>query len=149
MRARSHRSPGYAITLVASSTSHVIHSAEMTSCPPSTFSASASATAGAPATDASNPDAAAASSAPARFTPPVPEDLGLLAARMLLEEIKRGGCVDRGWEWLVSTMLVLGAEDVGRVKVAGPFDASLCVLFAALSSVNPSFVLTLLCTCQY
>jgi RNA 3'-terminal phosphate cyclase-like protein len=55
----------------------------------------------------------------------VPEDLGLLAARQLLAEIKRGGCCDRGWEWLVTTMVVLGAEDVGRVRVAGPFEAGL------------------------
>lgn len=104
-----NRSPGYAITLVASSTSHVIHSAEATSCPP-------------PSTTATDPSSGAVTE---RFTPPVPEDLGQFAARLLLEEIKRGGCADRGWEWLVSTMLVLGAEDVGRVKVAGPFEAGL------------------------
>ncbi|GAA6025463.1 hypothetical protein JCM8202_003620 [Rhodotorula sphaerocarpa] len=103
----SGKSPGYAITLVASSTSHVIHSAEATSCPP-------------PSTTATDPSSGAVTE---RFTPPVPEDLGQFAARLLLEEIKRGGCADRGWEWLVSTMLVLGAEDVGRVKVAGPFEA--------------------------
>ncbi|GAA6007932.1 rRNA-processing endoribonuclease [Rhodotorula paludigena] len=98
----SGKSPGYAITLVGSSTSHVLHSAEASSCPPSTSSPSAE-----------------------RFTPPVPEDLGVLAARLLLDEIRRGGCVDRAWEWLVTTMLVLGAEDVGKVMLAGPFDAFL------------------------
>ncbi|KWU42061.1 18S rRNA biogenesis protein [Rhodotorula sp. JG-1b] len=105
----SGKSPGYAITLVATSTSHVIHSAEASSCPPPSSKVSSSST----TRTADSPG----------WTPPVPEDLGLLAARQLLAEIKRGGCCDRGWEWLVTTMLVLGAEDVGRVKVAGPFEA--------------------------
>ncbi|TNY22320.1 RNA 3'-terminal phosphate cyclase/enolpyruvate transferase [Rhodotorula diobovata] len=103
----SGKSPGYAITLVASSTSHVLHSAEATSCPPPASSSSSSAAAAEPA------------------HPPVPEDLGIAAARLLLDEVRRGGCVDRGWEWLVTTMLVLGGEDVGRVVVAGPFEAFL------------------------
>lgn len=92
----SLRSPGYALTLLASSTSHVLHSSESSSCPPSTQSEG--------------------------WTPPSPEDLGIQAARQLLEEIRRGGCVDRGWEWLVTLMLVLGGEDVGRATVAGPFE---------------------------
>ncbi|BGP28211.1 hypothetical protein JCM10295v2_007198 [Rhodotorula toruloides] len=58
-------------------------------------------------------------------SPQTPEDLGLIAARQLLTEIARGGCVDRGWEWLVTTMLVLGGEDVGKVRVAGPLEAGL------------------------
>ncbi|GAA6016668.1 hypothetical protein JCM10207_000142 [Rhodosporidiobolus poonsookiae] len=99
----SGKSPGYAITLVASSTSHVLHSAEASSCPPPSSSSSVNPT--------------------ERFTPPVPEDLGEQVARLLLTEIQRGGCVDRGWEWLVATMLVLGGEDVGRVMLGGPFDA--------------------------
>jgi hypothetical protein len=50
-------------------------------------------------------------------------------ARLLLDEIRRGGCVDRGWEWLVTTLLVLGGEDVGRVMLGGPFDAFLYAHF--------------------
>ncbi|GAA5919218.1 hypothetical protein JCM6882_002781 [Rhodosporidiobolus microsporus] len=96
----SGKSPGYAITLVASSTSHVLHSAESSSCPPPTVPTSS-------------------------WTPPVPEDLGVQVARQLLEEIRRGGCVDRGWEWLVGTMLVLGGEDVGKAMFGGPLDAFL------------------------
>ncbi|GEM11916.1 RNA 3'-terminal phosphate cyclase-like protein [Rhodotorula toruloides] len=94
----SGKSPGYAITLVASSTSHVLHSSESSSCPSRSTSSS---------------------------SPQTPEDLGLIAARQLLTEIARGGCVDRGWEWLVTTMLVLGGEDVGKVRVAGPLEAGL------------------------
>ncbi|BGP36038.1 hypothetical protein JCM10296v2_007890 [Rhodotorula toruloides] len=94
----SGKSPGYAITLVASSTSHVLHSSESSSCPPASTTSTA---------------------------PQTPEDLGVLAARQLLSQIARGGCVDRGWEWLVTTLLVLGGEDVGKVRVAGPLDAAL------------------------
>jgi len=35
--------------------------------------------------------------------------------------------VDRGWEWIVTTMLVLGGEDVGKVKIGGPMEAFLLV----------------------
>ncbi|KDE03633.1 18S rRNA biogenesis protein RCL1 [Microbotryum lychnidis-dioicae p1A1 Lamole] len=93
----SGKSPGYALTLVASSTSQVIHSTEASSCPPLRK--------------------------PENWAPPSPEELGVQAAQELLEEIRRGGCVDRGWEWLVTLMLVLGGEDVGKCTIAGPFDA--------------------------
>lgn len=36
--------------------------------------------------------------------------------------------MDRGWEWLVTLMLVLGGEDVGRATIAGPFDPGLFVI---------------------
>ena len=55
-----------------------------------------------------------------------PEDLALVAARSLLSEIVRGGCVDRGCESLVTTMMTLGTEgDVVRCLVGGPLDAFL------------------------
>lgn len=103
----NNRSPGYALTLLASSTSHVLHSSEATSCPP-------------PEDPSANKD----KNAPG-WSPPSPEDLGIMAARQLLEEMRRGGCVDRGWEWLVALMLVLGGEDVGRVTIGGPFETFL------------------------
>ena len=43
-----------------------------------------------------------------------PEDIALQAARSLLEEIQRGGCVDSKHQWLVLLLMVLGKEDVGR-----------------------------------
>lgn len=107
------RSPGYAITLVSSSTSHVLHSSEASSCPrPSTSTQ------------------AAEESTNSQRTP---EDLGIEAARQLLSEIRRGGCVDRGWEWLVTTMLVLGGEDVGKAKIGGPMEAFLSVPLPSVS----------------
>lgn len=104
----SGKSPGYALTLLGSSTSHVLHSSEASSCPPP----------GHPSLAPPRRGEVAAS-----WVPPSPEDLGVAAARQLLEEIRRGGCVDRGFEWLVATMLVLGGEDVGRATVGGPLDA--------------------------
>ena len=73
------RSPGYGLTLVAQSTTSVLHSAEALSPSSST-----------------------------------PEDIGLTAARQLLEELQTAGCVDRQHQWLVLLMMVLGKEDVGR-----------------------------------
>ena len=104
----SGKSPGYALTLLASSTSHVLHSSEASSCAPPSHPSLAPPRRGEPAPS---------------WVPPSPEDLGIAAARQLLEEIRRGGCVDRGFEWLVATMLVLGGEDVGRAMVGGPLDA--------------------------
>ena len=43
-----------------------------------------------------------------------PEDIALQAAALLLEEIKRGGCVDSKHQWLVMLLMALGKEDVGR-----------------------------------
>ncbi|KAJ3303045.1 hypothetical protein HDU76_005422 [Blyttiomyces sp. JEL0837] len=48
---------------------------------------------------------------------PTPEDLGVRAARLLLTEIKRGGCVDSVTQWLAVLMLALGPEDVGKVRI--------------------------------
>ena len=46
-----------------------------------------------------------------------PEEVALAASRALLVEIRRGGCVDRTHQCLVLLMMVLGSEDVGRVKM--------------------------------
>jgi len=49
-----------------------------------------------------------------------PEDIALQAARALLTEIERGGCVDQKHQTLVLLMMVLGSEDVGRCSMAEP-----------------------------
>ncbi len=85
--ANIHRSPGYGLTLVSQSTTSALNSAECLSSPPS------------------------ASSSRVQQTP---EDIGLHAARLLLDEISRGGCVDGKHQWLVLLMMVLGKEDVGK-----------------------------------
>lgn len=51
--------------------------------------------------------------------PVTPEDLALRASRELLLEIQRAGCVDRKHQWIALLFMVLGSEDVGRIKI-GP-----------------------------
>ncbi|KAF8519643.1 18S rRNA biogenesis protein [Hysterangium stoloniferum] len=78
----SGKSPGYALSLVAESTTSVLHCSEAVSIPGVT-----------------------------------PEELALAAARALLTEVKNGGCIDRRHQCLVLLMMVLGSEDVGRVRM--------------------------------
>jgi len=78
-------SPGYGLTLVSQSTTSALHSSECLSAPASSSS-----------------------------QPQVPEDIALHAARLLLDEISQGGCVDGKHQWLVLLLMVLGKEDVGR-----------------------------------
>lgn len=103
--ARVTRSPGFGLTLVATSTTTAVHSSEAISVPPS-----------------DSKDADAASSANANKTP---EELGAQAAFELLENLSRGSCVDKGMEWMACLLIALGSEDVGRVRIAGPLDAVL------------------------
>ncbi|TFK55090.1 18S rRNA biogenesis protein [Heliocybe sulcata] len=83
--ADSGHSPGYALSLLAESTTGALHCAEAVSQPGV-----------------------------------APEDIALAATRALLEEIRRGGCVDRKHQSLVLLMMVLGSEDVGRCRMGEP-----------------------------
>jgi RNA 3'-terminal phosphate cyclase-like protein len=47
------------------------------------------------------------------------EDVALQAARSLLTEIERGGCVDQKHQTLVLLKMVPGSEVVGRCRMAG------------------------------
>ena len=47
----------------------------------------------------------------------LPEDLGQKAAALLLEEIRRGGCIDTGAQSLAFILMSLGPEDVARIRV--------------------------------
>lgn len=47
----------------------------------------------------------------------LPEDLGTKAAAMLLEEVRRGGCVDTGAQTTALLLMCLGPEDVARIRV--------------------------------
>jgi len=82
----SGKSPGYALTLLAESTTSAIHCTE-------------------------------ASSHPSSSRQVTPEDVALTAARSLLVEAARGGCIDRKHQPLVLVMMVLGSEDVGRCRM--------------------------------
>ncbi|OCF75925.1 18S rRNA biogenesis protein RCL1 [Kwoniella mangroviensis CBS 8886] len=46
-----------------------------------------------------------------------PEDIALKAARLLLEEISTGGCVDSKHQWLIALLMALGKEDVSKVRM--------------------------------
>lgn len=108
--AESGKSPGFGLTLVATSTTTAIHSSEAISTPPPS---------------ASNPDPTSQSAEATKSANKTPEELGAQAAFELLENISRNSCIDKGMEWLVCLLIALGSEDVGRVRIAGPLDASL------------------------
>ncbi|KAL1917747.1 uncharacterized protein VTP21DRAFT_3581 [Calcarisporiella thermophila] len=79
--AESGKSPGFALSLVAESTTGALYCSE--------------------------------TAAEAGETP---EEVGDRGARMLLSEIRRGGCVSGLAQWLVVVGMVLGPEDVSRVR---------------------------------
>ncbi|KAF9577594.1 hypothetical protein BGW38_007100 [Lunasporangiospora selenospora] len=79
---KSGLSPGFAVSLLAKTTTSVYYSAEL---------------------------AGGAGQAP--------EDIGLQAARMLLSEIRKGGCVDSIAQTLTLLYMVLGPNDVSKVRV--------------------------------
>jgi len=91
----SGKSPGYGITLISQSTTSVLHSSECHSVP----AASSSTT-----TNTAVPSRAVQT----------PEEIALHAARLLLEDIATGGCVDSKHQWLVLLLMVLGKEDVSK-----------------------------------
>lgn len=82
----SGNSAGYSISLVAESNTGVLLSAEHT---------------------AGGPDAAQGE---------MPEDIGATCAELLLQEVKRGGVVDSTHQPLILQMMVLGPEDVCKVR---------------------------------
>lgn len=47
----------------------------------------------------------------------LPEDLGVKGAALVLEEIRRGGCVDTSAQTLAFFLMCLGPEDVARIRV--------------------------------
>lgn len=49
----------------------------------------------------------------------VPEDIGILAAHKLLEEIYRGGCVDSTFQWLTVLYMALGQKNISKF-LTGP-----------------------------
>ena len=47
----------------------------------------------------------------------LPEDLGVRCAAMLLDEIRKGGCIDSGAQSIAFLLMCLGPEDVSRIRV--------------------------------
>ncbi|KAL5015987.1 hypothetical protein ScPMuIL_005576 [Solemya velum] len=84
----SGKSPGFGLTLVAETTNGVFLCAESASKPKGSSQ-----------------------------NPTVPEDLGKTAAKLLLEEIYRGGCVDSSNQSTAALFMVLGQQDVSKVQI--------------------------------
>ncbi|KAI0041124.1 18S rRNA biogenesis protein [Auriscalpium vulgare] len=103
----SGKSPGYALTLLAESTTSAIHCSEVVSQPGV-----------------------------------APEDIAIQASRALLREIQRGGCVDERHQTLVLLMMVLGSEDVGRVRMAEPTERTIQFLRDVKIAFATSFKIT-------
>lgn len=104
----SGKSPGYALSLIAETTEGALYCSEGVSTP--------------------RPDPHSTKNKLKRETifgepkddgpmPTTPEEVALSASRALLLEIQRGGCVDRKHQWIVLLYMVLGSEDVGRVRM--------------------------------
>eukprot|EP01080_Neovahlkampfia_damariscottae_P003135 gene3135-5451_t len=54
----------------------------------------------------------------------VPEDLGILASKLLCDEIEKGGCVDTNNQWLMLLYMALCPEDVSKVRLGKLSDYS-------------------------
>ncbi|KAJ7219391.1 RNA 3'-terminal phosphate cyclase/enolpyruvate transferase [Mycena pura] len=100
----SGKSPGYALSLLAESTTSALYCAEAISQPGV-----------------------------------APEDIALRAARALLTEIEKGGCVDRQHQQLVLLMMVLGSEDVSRCRMGVPTPRTIQFLRDIRSFFGTSF----------
>lgn len=87
--ANSGKSPGFGLTLVAETLNGCFLSAEMSSTPQG------------------------------QGEPILPEDLGRNCAKLLLDEVYRGGCVDSSNQSLALLLMTLGQQDVSKVLL-GP-----------------------------
>jgi hypothetical protein len=74
--------------------------------------------------------------------PRSPEDLGRSAATALLETIARGGCIDEQTQSLVFTLMLLGPEDVSRVRVGSVSPSGIATLRLLRDVWGVSFKLT-------
>jgi RNA 3'-terminal phosphate cyclase-like protein len=64
-----------------------------------------------------------------------PEEVGRACAAGLLDEVRKGGCVGEWAQGWVLTAMVLGSEDVGRVRLGELTPTSYVALFA----LTPAF----------
>jgi RNA 3'-terminal phosphate cyclase-like protein len=108
----SGKSPGYALSLVAESTTDALLSSECAYQPRAHILESQEELTGSKdvlqlADEILEND----------YNFPTPEDLGIRAARLLLQEIKKGGCVDTFSQWLYVLFIALGPEDVGKFRI--------------------------------
>ncbi len=113
----SGKSPGYALTLVAESTTDCLLSAEC-AYQPRPYKNEINEII--PEMDALNtPPESNLCSSPLLndYQFPTPEDLGVRGSRLLLQEIKKGGCADTLSQWIHVLFIALGPEDVGKIRL--------------------------------
>jgi RNA 3'-terminal phosphate cyclase-like protein len=103
--AESGLSPGYAMTLVAESSTGALVSTECAYQPRKSDES-----------NTLNGEPVTSDMLVNDYTFPTPEDLGIRVGRQLLVEIKKGGSVDSVSQWLNLLFIALGPEDVSRVK---------------------------------
>ncbi|KAI8823578.1 RNA 3'-terminal phosphate cyclase/enolpyruvate transferase [Fimicolochytrium jonesii] len=106
--AESGQSPGYALTIVAESTTGALLSAECAFQPRKPANADVETN-----IVSRREDDALAND----YHFQTPEDLGAFTGRKLLQEIEKGGCFDTSSQWLGALFLALGPEDVGKIRV--------------------------------
>jgi RNA 3'-terminal phosphate cyclase-like protein len=124
------KSPGYALSLLAETTEGVIFCAEAVSTPRQRDPHSSTSQ---PNNNNKKKDNIFGEERDVGPEPTTPEDVALTASKSLLVEIQRGGCVDRKHQWLVLLYMVLGSEDVGKIRM-GPLSPRSYVLFLSLLS---------------
>jgi len=95
---QSGKSPGFGLCLVAETNEGVFFSAEASSNPKRGEE---------DGTPLQEPDS--------RFAPSIPEDVGLEAAKLLLDEVARGGCVDSLNQATAALFMALGQADVSKL----------------------------------
>jgi RNA 3'-terminal phosphate cyclase-like protein len=109
----SGMSPGYALSLVAESTTDALLSSECAYQPRARMLQSENEE----STGSKDVLHLAGEVLENDYNFPTPEDLGIRAARLLLQEIKKGGCIDTFSQWLYALFIALGPEDVGKFRI--------------------------------
>lgn len=130
----SGNSPGYGLSLVGETTEGALFCSEALSTPRAD-----------PHLQNRKKDVIFGEERDDRPPPSTPEEVALRASRALLVEMKKGGCVDRKHQWIVLLYMVLGSEDVGRVKT-GPLSPR---TYACIAYYLMSTNLTLLSSIQF
>ncbi|PWN47826.1 18S rRNA biogenesis protein [Violaceomyces palustris] len=111
----SGKSPGFALSLVSTSTTGAIHSSEYVSRP-------------------SDPTKG--------LEALTPEDVATKACHQLLEEISTKGCVDRSHQPLVLTLMALGPQDVAKCRMGSLTPNAIQCLRDIKEALGVSFKIT-------
>lgn len=118
----SGMSPGFSVSLAAQSTTGCVVSAQRTAMNGAAIAAIAedgnlpTDDSAASAFDEENENSQIQGYEGADLTLTVPEDVGRVCAKALVEEIAEGGCVDSAHQSIFCMLMALGPEDVSKVR---------------------------------